>query len=66
MTLTIKYGKDREGRDTAMTPSKRGLLARGKSKVEAARNLMAMVDLIERKHGRADAAPTAVVYENVA
>ncbi len=66
MTLTIEYGRDREGRVTATTSAKRGLLARGKSRVEAASNLLAMVDLIERKHGRADAAPTAVVYENVA
>lgn len=66
MTMTIEYGKDREGYDTATTPAKRGLLARGKSKVDAARNLMAMIALIERRHGRADAAPSAVVYDNVA
>ena len=66
MTLTIEYGKDGEGRVTATTPSRRGLLARGKSRFEAARNLMAMIELIERRHCHADAAPTAVVYENVA
>lgn len=66
VALTSEYGKDGEGGDTATTPSRSGLLARGKSRVEAARNLMAMIELIERRHGRPDAAPTAVVYENLA
>lgn len=65
MTLSIEYGKDGEGGDTATTPSRSGLLARGKSGGETARNLIAMIELIERRYGRPDAAPTAVVYEDL-
>jgi predicted RNase H-like HicB family nuclease len=66
MNVRITYGRDGAGMHTAQSPQYRGLLARGKSDAEAARNLQAMIELVERSRGHANAAPTELIYDNVA
>ncbi len=66
MRVKIEYGKDAAGLHTARTPQYRGLLARGQSDSEAARKLMSMIELVEKSHGRKDAAPVELIYAHVA
>jgi hypothetical protein len=64
--VDLVHGMDAEGRCTARSPQYRGLIARGVTDDEAARNLLAMIELVDRHRGHKRTAPSHVVCDNVA